>query len=923
MFKRTKISLALVALGSTLSVAAQAQDVQRVEVTGSAVRRIDAESALPVLVLRAADIQKSGATSTVDLLRKLPSIQGSTGESASVGGTTFGFSGVSIHNVGETRTLVLLNGHRLAIFGGQTLTGFAAGFDLNAIPVSAIERVEVLTDGASALYGADAIAGVVNFITKRDSKDGDLTVGLSEPKGGAKEKRFSISKGFGSLDKDNFNAFLAFAHDERTKLDSVQRDFAATGRVFFSANGKNYRYQQFSANAIPANVDANYDPVTDYTPTVSPYRIVNGKCPPKSFRVIDGQDDYCGFDFVGELEIYPVRKRDSALASLTTRVGEHELRADLLLSRTKQTSRIAPVPGPLSIPAGSALANKYLVPLGITEDTTAYYRLYDLGKRTNDDTADFLDLSLSSRGTFAGFDYEAGFTHSESKVKSNISGYPGALALGKLRASGLLDPFVLPGQQTAASQAAINGANYNGYWDGGTSKLDTLGLRGSREIAKTAAGAVQLAAGLNFNREQVSTNPSLFAQGKLADPVTGTLCDGTKANPCDTRFGDKAAKPPYSASRNAYGLFAEVVVPVMKNLEVSGAVRHDHYADFGNADTAKASFRWTPTPQLLFRGSVGTGFHAPTVQQVSAPTQSYGVTSDKYSCSDDLKAIATSLGAVCRSSKQQYDQFAGGNTGLKPEKSIQGTLGFRVEPTREFSFGVDLWHVGIHDAFGQITEQTAFAKPLVYAKSFTTTIEPGTNKVLVAFLADNKNLGNAFSTGLDFDVSGKFKTPIGALDSHLTATYMVREDQQVIKNGPYYSAIGNNNANLGVVTFRYQGRWANSLTTGAFTNTLGVNFKSGYYDQTQTADVLDANGNVVGSEKVQLKIGDYMTFDWQTKWDIMKNLSLSAGALNLFDKRPPFTLSTSGTNKGQQFGYDDRYYDPRGRTLYANVTYQF
>ena len=136
MFKRSKISMAVaLTVGSLVSAAAYAQAAQRVEITGSAIRRIDAEAALPVTVLKAEDIARSGVTNTVDLLRLLPSVQGSTGESASVGGTTFGFSGVSIHNIGETRTLVLLNGHRLSLFGGQTLTGFAAGFDLNAIPV--------------------------------------------------------------------------------------------------------------------------------------------------------------------------------------------------------------------------------------------------------------------------------------------------------------------------------------------------------------------------------------------------------------------------------------------------------------------------------------------------------------------------------------------------------------------------------------------------------------------------------------------------------------------------------------------------------------------------------------------------------------------------------------------------------------------
>ena len=224
MFKRTKVcSGVLVALGGVLSLGSAPvfgqQTLERVEITGSSIRRVDAEGALPVTVLKKEDIARTGATSVVDLLQRLPNVQGATTESDAVGGTTFGFSGISIHNIGETRTLVLLNGHRLAQFGGQTLTGFAAGMDLNAIPIAAIERVEILTDGASALYGADAIAGVVNFITKRDTTEGDVTIGLSHPQdGGAQEKRFNISKGFGSLDKDGWNVFAAYSHDERKKL---------------------------------------------------------------------------------------------------------------------------------------------------------------------------------------------------------------------------------------------------------------------------------------------------------------------------------------------------------------------------------------------------------------------------------------------------------------------------------------------------------------------------------------------------------------------------------------------------------------------------------------------------------------------------------------------------------------------------------
>ncbi|MDO8651048.1 MAG: TonB-dependent receptor [Undibacterium sp.] len=905
-----------------LALPAVAQEVQRVEVTGSSIKRIAAEGALPVTVINAEAIKASGVTSAVDLVKKLSSVQGSTGESASVGGSSFGFSGISIHNIGETRTLVLLNGKRLAQFGGQTLTGFAAGFDLNSLPLSAIERVELLTDGASAIYGADAIGGVVNFITKRNSTEGDVTIGYSRPADGAQEKRFSATKGFGSLEQDGYNVMLTFGHDERTQLNSTDRSFAKTGKVDFLYNGKQYRKQQFSASPIPANA------TDDLGQLISPYLKTNGKCPAKTFRVTEpypdgsGVDDYCGFDFVGELEIYPERKRDSFMASATTKLGGQELYADVLLSRTNQISRIAPVPGAISIPAGSALHDTYLKPLGITGDSLAYYRLFDMGKRTSDDTAEFISIGLGARGELSGWDYNAGYNHSASDVKGNISGYPGALAVKKLRASGLLDPFVGPGQQSAAAKAAIAAASYSGYWDGGVSKLDTVNLNGSREITRLPGGPLMFGAGLNFNREAYESKPSLFRQGKLADPVAGTLCDGTTANPCDQRFGDAASAPTYSASRHSTGLFGELIMPVTKTLELGTALRVDNYSDFGNATTAKANFRWTPTSTVLIRGSVGNGFHAPTVPQVNAALQGYGVTSEKYLCTPELQAVATAHGAICQSGNRQYDQIAGGNPNLQPEKSKQATLGIRFEPSSSYSFGVDIWHVQISEAFGQLTEQLVFANPGNFTKSWGTQVDIGTGKNYLAFLADNQNLGKSFSTGLDFDFSARMKTSLGLLSSQLTMTHMLREVSQLEKNGKYYSAIGDF-SDLGTVTFRNQGRLSTSLKTANWINTLAINFKSGYKDQETSVDTLDAAGVANGTEQIRMKVGYYTTLDWQTVWNPSKNWSISGGVLNLLDNDPPFVVSTSGSNRGQQFGYDDRYYDSRGRTVYVNASYKF
>lgn len=942
MFRRSKLcSAAAMAIGGVLSsgpVFGQPQ-LERVEITGSAIRRIDAESALPVQIIRREDIARSGATSVTDLLQRLSYVQGSFGESGGVGGGTGGVNTVSLHGVGDTRTLVLLNGHRMAQFGGQTLTGFAAAVDLNALPLASIERIEILTDGASALYGADAIAGVVNFITRRNVSDGDVSVGFSFPRGGAREKRVSATKGFGTFEDNGFNVLLSVAHDERTRLDSTQRSYGNSAQIRFNHAGTNYRVQQITPSAIPANAyhDNGTQPTNPNDPNdpgyaddylFNPYLVANGVCPDKTFRVTDGANDYCAFNFVGELEVYPARRRTSLLTSVNFKVGDHTPYVDLLLSESKQRSHLAPVPGTVSIPLGSDLHDTYLLPNGVTGDSEAYYRIYDLGQRSFDEKAQFLDLSLGSKGVLAGWDYNAFFAHSQSESTQNIAGLPGALAVARAAASGAINPFVGPGQQTPAGMAELNAINYKGYWDGGLSKLDSVGVRASRELMSLPAGPLLLGAGASFQRESFQSRPSLYAQGKLADPVAGTLCDplAPSGDPleCDLRFDSQAQSIAYSSSRNSFGAFGELIAPAAKGLELMTSLRIDRYEDFGNATTTKGGFRWTPNPMLLIRGSVGTGFRAPTVPQVKAPQQTYGLTGADYSCSPEMLAIAASLGATCRPGTTQYDLMASGNAELKPEKTRQRSLGLRFEPSGNVSLGADLWYVRVKNAIGQLSEEEVFANPQTYPDAWTTKRQAGTGNVYLAWLADNRNLGTESLTGLDLDAIGRARLPFASLTSRLAFTYMLREQRQLTPNGRKYSAIGGGDEALGYVTFRWLGSWANTFQHGRWAHTFTGNFRSGYLDASTRAEVLDASGNPTGTtETIRLPVKRYVTLDWQTQWTPRKDFIVTVGLLNVFDTKPPLSVSSGGLNRGQQFGYDDRYYDPRGRTAYVNASYKF
>jgi iron complex outermembrane recepter protein len=892
----------------------------RVEVTGSSVPRIDGESALPVMVIRREDISRSGATSTAELLQRLPAMQSGVSDALAAGPDSYGFTGASLRGMGEARTLVLLNGRRLAAFGGQKLTGAIAAVDLSTIPLSSIERVEVLTDGASSIYGADAIAGVVNIITKRNASVADVSVGFSAPRGGGQERRLNVSKGWGDLAVDGRNLTLAASAESREALYSNARRYARSGVAEFSHNGQRYQVVQAALSSIPANALNNAGQV------ISPSFLSRGRCPARHIATPGATEGstVCKYDFVGDLVMLPERDRRSLWGSYTEQITPfHTLSVDALLSRAESRFQLAPVPGAMFIPAGSALHNQYLLPYGVTQDSFALYRTTDLGTRSGRETADLGHLAVSAQGPWGEWDYKGSYGYSRSQARSRITGYAGALALNQLLDSGAINPFVEPGEQTPQAQDALRRVAYEGDWDGGVSKLHTLALSASRQLANWTHGPVVLGLGVSHHRESYESRPSLFAQGRLADPVTGELANPAAGRPGDVRFGDSFTTQPYSASRQVSSGFGELVLPVGKTLELTGSARLDHYSDAGTASTAKASARWQPSSGLLFRGSMGTGFLAPTVPQTKATVQSYGSTSSPYDCSADLQQIAQNLQAQCRPDGSQYDVLAGGNTSLKPERSRQFSVGFRIEPSRSFTFGADFWHVGLRDVISQLPQEEVFANPKQYPGSFSTVRDTSSGINYLALQSLNQNLGKEYRSGLDVDVQSRWKALGGQWMSQLLVSHVFRQAQQLVPGGVYYSSLGNN-AELGEATFRWQGRWATTVQQARWRHSLVVNFKSGYRDGAVEAQLLDASGQPSGQyEFVRVKVPWSSTVDWHSAWHFKKTWSLNLGLINVFNQTPPFVPSNGGGNRGQNFGYDDRYSDPRGRIFYANLNHRF
>src|SRR4051812_25978746 len=237
-FKRSAVARAALAAacgtGALLAapgVQAQQASLERVEITGSAVRRVDAETALPVTVLKVEELRQQGFTTVEDIMQTLPGNQTSQGTAGSVGASTGGGVFANLRGLGANKTLVLLNGRRIAnqAVGGAGGGGDSSAPDLNTIPLGAIDRIEILRDGASSLYGTDAIGGVINFITKKDFQGGEVSAQYNSPQHpGGKSYEANLGFGRGDLDKDKWNFFGFVDVQHQDVLTTPQRSSFAT-----------------------------------------------------------------------------------------------------------------------------------------------------------------------------------------------------------------------------------------------------------------------------------------------------------------------------------------------------------------------------------------------------------------------------------------------------------------------------------------------------------------------------------------------------------------------------------------------------------------------------------------------------------------------------------------------------------------------
>ncbi|MDO6617804.1 TonB-dependent receptor [Shewanella sp. 10N.286.51.B2] len=904
---------AAAALSSPVAFAAEeGEKVERIQVTGSAIKRTDMEGSLPVTVLTAEDIARTGVDNVADLMQQLPAMQGFTTTSDSVGGSGGGTSTASIHDLGEAYTLVLLNGRRMAPRGsGSTI-------DLNSIPLSAIARVDVLTDGASALYGSDAIAGVVNFVLKDNVNETTITGRYSLPEeDGGSGWNGSITTGFGDIDTDGFNVMLSYSHDSKEQLKATDRDFAKTGMIEFESKGKDLFFFNGSPNAIPGNGRFYFADGT--TQDFNPNRNETGVCAENTSSI----GDWCWFDYTTTIEIQPESERDSFLLKADFAITDNLTGfVEGTYSDYSMTTRIAPYPsGGVLISTDSPLFDQYFtpnLPAGYNPEDVDFglgvWRALPAGNRTTEWNTKSTHLVAGLEGTIGdNIDFDAAYTYSVNDTDQN---YPtGWLIESKFVdavESGAIDIFAPAGTVTQEEVDAA-GIVYSGDWSNSKTVMNALDFKLSMPVFEVNGNDAYFAAGADYRTYDYDYSLSDANQESILLFLS--------------------ADQPYSMSREVYGAFAELNVPLTDTFDITGSLRYDNIGavddnlnggtinDSDDDVTYKLSGRWQATEDLLIRASYGTGFKAPSMLAIGQPRAEAGVTGGNYQC--PFEGTGDAKEAWCKPGSQQYNVFSQGNPGLKSETSSQYSAGFVYAPSNQFSFGLDYWAVEMEDVVTSLTEAQIFAEPEKYYDLFTYKTNTATGIDELAILQANVNVGKSKNSGLDWHFNSATDLSYGTVHFGLTGTYTIESEYtRPGTTDDYISSLGkfgDNNA----VTFRVVSQLQAGYEHDDFYHNFTFNYRSGYLDQFQSKEVCSVTENDAfgDCQDVQLSVGSYTKLDYQSRWNITDHASVVFGINNLLDKQPSLSLRSGGA--GHQVGYDPRYTDSYGRTYYLSGSYAF
>ncbi|HEY6640514.1 TonB-dependent receptor plug domain-containing protein [Povalibacter sp.] len=839
---------------------AKAEVLMEVTVTGSRIRGVEPTGS-KVIALDRDQIIETGAPSTADLIRQLPQIVG-LGASETASGAQNGAANVTrgiavnLRGIGSNATLLLLGGRRMPPAGTQ-----GQFTDASVIPAIAVERLEVVADGGSAIYGSDAITGVVNLVPRRDFEGAE-----SSARYGMADGYYDWSVGqIGGLKWQSGHVTAAIEYAVHSALDGADRDFYTSD--LRSAGGTDLRSQQCAPGTI----------LVGGVPYAIPANSTGTNLTPASFT--PNTRNLC--DNLKRGEIIPDLRRTNAFVSAEQELSDSiSLFAEGFFSRRTFTLRDSQVTSNLNVTTANPF---YVNPTGGTGPVTVQYDFAnDGGLPDNPGEAQSWEAVFGTRFALGG-DWKAeayvSYGRSEDEVRRthNLNTTPGGInaALANPDPAQAFNPFGSGGISNAATVAAVR----NGLFViQGDTDLTVASMQADGALFALPGGDVRLAIGAEYRDEGLG----------------GDLTSGSVVAPVHV---------PSKISRNVAAVFTEAFVPIFRQaggqeLDLSLAGRYEDYSDFGDTFNPKIGLNWRPMSAVTFRGSWGTSFRAPGLAENDPHSGGYGLYGDTLPCSH--RAPATTCFGI---------GIAGGNPDVKAEEATTWSTGFEIAPESLPDLRVSATYFNI-DYKNQILALRGTAGLLtnnIYAPyrildptaqqvadllASGLPVNSPINAALVTYIQDGRrqNLGKTIAKGIDFAVSDAWPLGTGKLRAGVNATYFTH---LTAASAPGAADVDVLNTLNFPQRFRARGElgWrGEKLSALAF-----VNYTSGY-DQTGVTPIRS--------------IDSYTTVDLHVGYDLgalSEGLSMAIDVQNAADSDPPF-VNIAG-------GYDPQSASPLGRLV--------
>ena len=892
---------ALSAAAQTVQPASGATEVREIVVTGSRIpRRIDTEGPAPVTTINSEDILRNGYQSVPDLLRAVTQNGGETQSQQSFSGASFtpGAQQVDLRGLGPNHTLVLVNGRRIADFP-LPFQGQSNFTDVSSLPVGLIERVEVLSGSSSAIYGSDAIAGVVNFILK-DYADGiriDYRHGFTE-KGGGDSQRLTVS---GGVQKDRFHAMFGAEFLRQNPLWAYDRDI------------------QDSTKDSPSNTTARraylrYDDYDDYLDpgqaTCDALSSQNGGTTYYANRPRYGY--FCGSDeSIGYGTILNDRKAVNTFGTMGYTLNDRaELFMDIQFSHS-ELKLFRDVPTWTYQDASGSEDGLFInADTGLIEGWQRQFSPEEMGGLKNGFTrnrSNSITITPGIKGTFGEGDawtYEVAFNHSEYRSKVSfpqvVASAANDLFLGQslgIDADSGLAIFAV-GENADRLYQPLTNAEYNSIVKNSVynprSRSDSLSATFTNEaLFELPAGALGFAATLEVGNQGYNLKPDPL----VLDPYYVGIVDSDGK-------GD----------RDHWGVAAEVRAPLLHNLEFSGAGRYDHYS-FADSNigefTYNVGLEYRPIDTLMLRAAYGTGFRAPDLHYVfSGPGNTHPSATDYYRCATEEPD--EDIGD-CSFDGEGITAYRNGNRDLDPETSKSFTGGVVWQPTRNISLSLDYFNIELKNQVTDMSIDTILRDEATCRTGGADITSPtcldaiarvkrqATGPLagsLIGVSTNPINIAKETTSGLDF--AARVMVPTERLGDFTFSAAYTYVDSHEYKQYPGDDVINKLAFDSGYYMPRDKGTTSLSWNQDKLTATIQGQYLGKLPNYAEDA-----------------YISDSWMFNTSVQYELNDHVRLSATVNNLFDEKPV----KDDTYSAYPY-YDISWFDAVGRSYYLQLTYK-